>query len=50
MNQGCRHQGGVEEGGPATKARLLKPMGVAVGAGSLVIADTGNGLIRVLTG
>jgi len=43
--------GGVGDGGPAIKARLLKPEGVAVGsAGSLVIADTDNGLIRVVTG
>jgi len=33
----------VEEAGPAARARLLKPMGVAVGAGGLVIADTDNG-------
>jgi hypothetical protein len=44
-------KGRVENGGPATGARLLKPMGVAAGpAGSLVIADTDNGLIRAVTG
>ena len=37
--------------GPGAGARLLKPMGVAVGAaGSIAIADTGNGLIRIVTG
>jgi hypothetical protein len=44
-------KGRVEDGGPATGARLLRPQGVAVGpAGSLVIADTDNGLIRTVTG
>jgi hypothetical protein len=44
-------KGRVEDGGPATGARLLRPRGVAVGpAGSLVIADTDNGLIRTVTG
>ena len=44
-------KGRIEDGGPATKARLLKPEGVAIGpAGSLVIADTDNGLIRAVTG
>jgi NHL repeat len=44
-------KGRVEDGGPATGARLLRPQGVTVGpAGSLVIADTGNGLIRTVTG
>jgi NHL repeat len=44
-------KGRVEDGGPAAGARLVKPMGVAVGAaGSIVIADTGNGLIRIVTG
>jgi hypothetical protein len=44
-------KGRAEDGGPAAGARLLKPMGVAVGAaGSIVIADTGNGLIRIITG
>jgi len=44
-------KGRVEDGGRATGARLLRPQGVAVGpAGSLVIADTDNGLIRTVTG
>jgi len=37
--------------GPATGAWLDQPGGVAVeGNGNLVIADTGNGRIRVMTG
>ena len=44
-------KGRMEDGGPATGARLLKPMGVAAGSGgSLVIADTDNDLIRAVTG
>ena len=44
-------KGRVENGGPATGARLLRPEGVAAGpAGSIVIADTDNGLIRTVTG
>jgi hypothetical protein len=44
-------KGRAEDGGPAAGARLAKPMGMAVGAaGSIVIADTGNGLIRIVTG
>jgi hypothetical protein len=44
-------KGRIEDGGPATGARLLRPQGVTVGpAGSLVIADTDNGLIRTVTG
>ena len=44
-------QGRVEDGGPATGARLLRPQGVAAGpAGSIVIADSDNGLIRTVTG
>src|SRR5258707_11366801 len=36
-------------GGPATKAKLSFPLGVAVdGAGNLVIADTGNNRVRVV--
>jgi NHL repeat len=43
--------GRVEDGGPTTVARLLRPQGVAAGpAGSIVIADTDNGLIRTVTG
>ncbi len=38
-------------GGLATRTDLAQPSGVALdGAGSLVIADTGNGRIRVLAG
>jgi NHL repeat len=44
-------KGRVEDGGPATGARLLRPEGVAAGpAGSILIADTDNGLIRAVTG
>jgi hypothetical protein len=44
-------KGRVEDGGPATGARLMRPQGVATGpAGSIVIADTDNGLIRAVTG
>ena len=44
-------QGRVEDGGPGTGARLLRPQGVAAGpAGSIVIADSDNGLIRTVTG
>ena len=44
-------KGRVEDGGPATGARLTRPQGVATGpAGSIVIADTDNGLIRAVTG
>ena len=43
-------RGRVEDGGPGTRARLLRPRGVAAGpAGSIVIADTDNGLIRAVT-
>jgi secreted PhoX family phosphatase len=39
------------DGGPATKARLHFPEGVAVdGAGNLIIADSLNGRIREVTG
>ena len=42
--------GRAEDGGPGTRARLLRPRGVAAGpAGSIVIADTDNGLIRTVT-
>jgi trimeric autotransporter adhesin len=41
-------QGYAGDGGPATKAELDNPNGVAVdGAGNLVIADTGDNRIRV---
>jgi hypothetical protein len=44
-------KGRVEDGGPATGARLLRPAGLAAGpGGSLVIADTDNGLVRAVTG
>jgi hypothetical protein len=39
------------DGGPATSARLYYPQGVTVdSAGNLVIADTGNNVIRVAAG
>ncbi len=39
------------DGGPATGAELDFPSGVAVtAAGNLLIADTGNGRIRMVTG
>jgi hypothetical protein len=39
------------DGGPATKAALNQPGGVAVNAaGDLLIADTGNHRVRLVTG
>jgi hypothetical protein len=39
------------DGGPATSARLDTPFGVAVdGSGNLLIADSQNGLVRLVTG
>ena len=47
---GTGNRGFSGDGGPATAARLDSPVGVAVdGAGNLFIADSGNGLIRILT-
>jgi DNA-binding beta-propeller fold protein YncE len=42
---------GYNGDGPGTRTDLAQPSGVALdGAGDLVIADTDNGQIRVLTG
>jgi hypothetical protein len=39
------------DGGPATSAELDWPGGVAVGgSGNLIINDTGNGLVRLVSG
>jgi hypothetical protein len=38
------------DGGPATRAGFDSPSGVAVDAGNLVIADSGNSRIREVTG
>jgi hypothetical protein len=39
------------DGGPATSARLDTPFGVAVdGSGNLLIADSQNALVRLVTG
>ena len=40
---------GLGDGGPATTAKLRKPVAVAIdGAGNLLIADTGNDRVRVV--
>ena len=42
---------GLEDGGPATSAMLYSPDGVAVdSAGNLYVADSGNNVIRKVTG
>jgi trimeric autotransporter adhesin len=42
-------QGDSGDGGPATKADMFQPTGIGVdGAGNLLIADSYNGLIRVV--
>jgi hypothetical protein len=42
---------GLDDGGPATKAELGSPGGVAVNsAGNLLIPDFGSGRIRLVTG
>ena len=47
---GMGEEGFSGDGGPAIAARLHRPVGVAVdGAGNVFIADSGNGLIRILT-
>jgi NHL repeat len=38
------------DGGPAASAELLQPEGVAVDAGNVLIADTGNRRIREVSG
>lgn len=48
---GNHGEGYLGNGVPATSAELEYPQGVAAdGAGNLVIADSGNGLIRVVSG
>jgi trimeric autotransporter adhesin len=47
---GTGTQGYSGDGGPATSAELDTPYGVAVdGSGNLVIADTDNGLVRLVS-
>ncbi len=42
---------GIGDGGPATQSELSNPTGIAVDSmGALFIADTGNNVIRVVTG
>ncbi|HEY6424868.1 MAG TPA: protein kinase [Pseudonocardiaceae bacterium] len=43
---GTGTKGDSGDGGPATDARLWMPEGLAVGAGNLYVADTGNNRIR----
>ena len=48
---GNGHPGSSGDGGPATRAKLLGPLAVAVDhAGNLVIADTNGELVRVVAG
>jgi hypothetical protein len=48
---GNGHQGFSGDGGPGARARITRPPGVAVdAAGNLLIADTFDGRIRMVTG
>ena len=39
---------GLGDGGPATEARLLEPIGLAIADGAIYISDTGNNRIRMV--